>query len=125
VVIVGACWYCSPAAEAVESVIVELTLDINPSELQGNVSKVDRERGRCHYMQKNQSVLDMQSRELTKKFPSGSSGSLYAHPLPSVPLSTKWGRQSIEGYARDGDLSVDRCARHELDGNMTQDIRFI
>jgi hypothetical protein len=40
-------------------------------------------------------------------------------------LSTKCGRQSIEGYARDGDLSVDRCARHEPDGNRTQDTRFI
>jgi hypothetical protein len=40
-------------------------------------------------------------------------------------LSTKYGQQSIEGYARDGDLSVDRCARHELDGNRTQDTRFI
>jgi hypothetical protein len=59
------------------------------------------------------------SRELTKKFPSGSLGSLYAHPLPGAPLSTKCGRQSIEGYARDGDLSVDRCARHEPDGNRT------
>jgi hypothetical protein len=40
-------------------------------------------------------------------------------------LSMKYGRQSIERYARDGDLSVDRCARHELDGNRTQDTRFI
>jgi hypothetical protein len=32
----------------------------------------------------------------------------------------KRGRQSIKGYARDGDLSVDRCARHELDGNRTE-----
>jgi hypothetical protein len=42
-VIVGACWNCSPAAEGVESVVVELILDINPSELQGDVSKVDHE----------------------------------------------------------------------------------
>jgi hypothetical protein len=40
-------------------------------------------------------------------------------------LSTKCGRQSIEGYAHDGDLSVDRCVRHESDGNKTQDTRFI
>jgi hypothetical protein len=52
VVVVGACWNCSPAAEATESVVVELILDINPSELQGDVSEVDRERGRCRYMQK-------------------------------------------------------------------------
>jgi hypothetical protein len=63
VVVVGACWYCSPAAEAVESVVVELILDINPSELQGDVSEVDRERGRCHYMQKNQSVLDIRRKD--------------------------------------------------------------
>jgi hypothetical protein len=40
-------------------------------------------------------------------------------------LSMKCGWQSIEGYARDGDLSVDRCTRHEPDGNRTQDARFI
>jgi hypothetical protein len=40
-------------------------------------------------------------------------------------VSTKHGQQSIEGYARDGDLSVDRCARHEPDDNRTQDTRFI
>jgi hypothetical protein len=34
------------AAEIVESVFAELILDINPSELQGNVREVDRERGR-------------------------------------------------------------------------------
>jgi hypothetical protein len=34
----------------IESVVVELILDINPSELQGDVSEVDREQGRCHYM---------------------------------------------------------------------------
>jgi hypothetical protein len=33
-------------AEVAESVVVELILDINPSELQGDVSEVDRERGR-------------------------------------------------------------------------------
>jgi hypothetical protein len=33
VVIVRACWNCSLAAEAAESVVVELILDINPSEL--------------------------------------------------------------------------------------------
>jgi hypothetical protein len=59
-VVVGACWNCSPTAEAAESIIVELILDINPNELQGDVSEVDHERGRCRYMQKNQSVLDIQ-----------------------------------------------------------------
>jgi hypothetical protein len=34
------------AAEVVESVFTELILDINPNELQGNVSEVDRERER-------------------------------------------------------------------------------
>jgi hypothetical protein len=63
VVIVGACWYYSPAAEASESVVVELILDINPSELQDDVSKVDCERGRCRYMQKNQFVLDIPSKD--------------------------------------------------------------
>jgi hypothetical protein len=63
VVVVGACWYCSPAAEAAESVVVELILDINPSELQGDVSEVDRERGRYRYMQKNQSVLDIRRKD--------------------------------------------------------------
>jgi hypothetical protein len=46
VVVVGAYWNCSPAAEAAESVVVELILDINPSGLQGDVSEVDRERER-------------------------------------------------------------------------------
>jgi hypothetical protein len=59
VVVVGACWSCSPAAEAAESIVVELILDINPSKLQGDISEVDCERGRCHYMQKNQHVLDI------------------------------------------------------------------
>jgi hypothetical protein len=59
VVVVGACWNCSPAAEAAESIVVELILDINPSELQGDVSEVDRERGTYRYMQKNQSILNM------------------------------------------------------------------
>jgi hypothetical protein len=34
------------AAEVAESVVVELILDIYPSELQGDISEVDRERGR-------------------------------------------------------------------------------
>jgi hypothetical protein len=50
VVVVGACWNCSLAAEAAESVVVELILDINPSGLQGDVSEVDRKRGRCRYL---------------------------------------------------------------------------
>jgi hypothetical protein len=40
-------------------------------------------------------------------------------------LSTKRGRQSTKGYAQGSDLSVDRCMRHEPDGNRTQDTRFI
>jgi hypothetical protein len=40
-------------------------------------------------------------------------------------LSTKHGRQSTKGYAQGSDLLVDRCARHEPDGNRTQDTRFI
>jgi ABC-type phosphate/phosphonate transport system substrate-binding protein len=39
-VVVGVCWNCSPATEAAESVVIELNLDINPSELQGDVSEV-------------------------------------------------------------------------------------
>jgi hypothetical protein len=58
-VVVGVCWNCSPATEGAESVVIELNLDINPSELQGDVSEVDRERERCRYMQKNQFVLDI------------------------------------------------------------------
>jgi hypothetical protein len=34
------------AAQVAESVFAELTLDINPNKLQGNVSEVDRDRGR-------------------------------------------------------------------------------
>jgi hypothetical protein len=60
-----------------------------------------------------------------KKFPSGSPGSLYAHPLPGAPQSMKHGRQSTKGYVQGSDLSVDRCTRHEPDGNKTQDTRFI
>jgi hypothetical protein len=63
-VVVGACWNCSPIAEAAESVVVELILDINPSGLQDDVSEVDREQERCRYMQKNQSVLDIQRKRL-------------------------------------------------------------
>jgi hypothetical protein len=48
-VVVGACWNYSPVAEATESVVVELILNINPSKLYGDVSEVDRERGRCRY----------------------------------------------------------------------------
>jgi len=51
------------------------------------------------------------------KFPSGSSRELYAHPLPSAPLSTKASQQSILGYTHGSSLSVDRCASYELDGD--------
>jgi hypothetical protein len=59
-----------------------------------------------------------------KKFPSGSPGSLYAHSLPGAPLSTKCGQQSIEGYARDGDLSVDGAQdmNRMVTGHKTQDL---
>jgi hypothetical protein len=57
----------SPVAEAVESVVVELILDINSSGLQGDVSEVDRKRGRCRCMQKNQSVLDIQRKNWFKQ----------------------------------------------------------
>jgi hypothetical protein len=60
-----------------------------------------------------------------KKIPSGSPGSLYAHPLHGAPLSTKHGWQSTKGYTQGSDLSVDKCGRHEPDGNKTQDTRFI
>jgi hypothetical protein len=55
-----------------------------------------------------------------KKFPSGSPRSLYAHPLPGAPLSTKPDRQSTEGYAQGSRLSADRCASHEQDGDAEQ-----
>jgi hypothetical protein len=48
----------------------------------------------------------------------------YRDLIEMVALSMKRGRQSIEGYAHDGDLSVDRCARHESDGNRTQDTKI-
>jgi hypothetical protein len=35
----------------------------------------------------------------------------------SWKLSTKCGRQSTKGYAQGSDLSVDRCASYELDGD--------
>jgi hypothetical protein len=38
----------------------------------------------------------------------------------SSSLSTKLGRQSIEGYAQGSRLSVDRCASHERDGDAEQ-----
>ena len=41
----------------------------------------------------------------------------HAHPLPGVPLSTKYGRQSTEGYAHDGRLSVDGVCNQEPDGD--------
>ena len=40
-----------------------------------------------------------------------------AHPLPSAPLSTKYGRQSSEGGARGGRLSVDGACNQEPDGD--------
>jgi hypothetical protein len=46
-------------------------------------------------------------------------------PLPSVPLSMKRGRQSTKGYAQGSDLSVDRCASYELDGDAIHNKVFI
>ena len=40
-----------------------------------------------------------------------------AHPLPGAPLSTKYGRQSTEGGARGGRLSVDGARNQEPDGD--------
>jgi hypothetical protein len=40
-------------------------------------------------------------------------------------LLTKSGRQSIEGYAQGSNLSVDRCASYELDGDARHDKVFI
>jgi hypothetical protein len=45
-------------------------------------------------------------------------------PLPGAPLSTKRGRQSTKGYAQGSDLSVDRCASYELDGDVRHGTRF-
>jgi hypothetical protein len=51
---------------------------------------------------------------------------MIVHSIPGdMVLSTKRGWQSIEGYARNGDLSVGRCVRHEPDGNRIQDTKFI
>jgi hypothetical protein len=36
---------------------------------------------------------------------------------PGAPLSMKPSRQSTKGYAQGSDLSVDRCASYELDGD--------
>jgi hypothetical protein len=46
-------------------------------------------------------------------------------PLPGAPLSTKPGQQSTEGYAQGSDLSVDRCASYELDGDARHNKVFI
>ena len=40
-----------------------------------------------------------------------------AHPLPGAPLLTKYGRQSTEGGACGGRLSVDGACNQELDGD--------
>jgi hypothetical protein len=40
-------------------------------------------------------------------------------------MSTKPGRQSTEGYAQGSDLSVDRCASYELDGDARYNNVFI
>jgi hypothetical protein len=50
----------------------------------------------------------------------------YAYVLQWFSLvSTKHGRQSTEGYAQGSDLSVDRCASYELDGDVRHNKVFI
>jgi len=41
----------------------------------------------------------------------------HAYPLPGTPLSMKYGRQSTEGGARGGRLSVDGACNQEPDGD--------
>jgi hypothetical protein len=38
-------------------------------------------------------------------------------PLIKTYVSTRYGRQSTEGYAQGSRLSADRCASYELDGD--------
>ena len=45
------------------------------------------------------------------------SNQLYCHPLKEKTLSTKYGRQSTEGVARGGRLSVDGACNQEPDGD--------
>jgi hypothetical protein len=45
--------------------------------------------------------------------------------LVSPQLSTKPDRQSTEGYAQGSDLSIDRCASYELDGDTRHNKVFI
>jgi hypothetical protein len=40
-------------------------------------------------------------------------------------MSMKPSRQSTKGYAQGSDLSVDRCASYELDGDARQSKVFI
>jgi hypothetical protein len=40
-------------------------------------------------------------------------------------LSTKLGQQSTEGYAQGSDLSINRCASYELDGDARHNEIFI
>jgi hypothetical protein len=46
------------------------------------------------------------------------------HLQAARPLSTKHDRQSTKGYAQGSDLSVDRCASYELDGDARHKTRF-
>jgi hypothetical protein len=46
-------------------------------------------------------------------------------PLPGAPLLTKPGRQSTKGHAQGSDLSVDRYASYELDGDARHNKVFI
>jgi hypothetical protein len=52
-----------------------------------------------------------------RKSPSDSPEDQHAQPLPGAPLSTKYGRQSTEGGARGGRLSVDGACKQEPDGD--------
>jgi hypothetical protein len=50
---------------------------------------------------------------------------VFGHSGQGIGLvSTKHGRQSTKGYAQDSDVSVDRCARYELDGDARHGTRF-
>jgi hypothetical protein len=62
--------------------------------------------------------LGKQSQTLMEeKSPSDSPEDQHAQPLPGAPLSTKYGRQSTEGGARGGRLSVDGACNQEPDGD--------
>jgi hypothetical protein len=45
--------------------------------------------------------------------------------LQLTALSTRYGRQSTDGYAQGSRLSIDKCASYELDGDTRQTQGFI